>query len=81
MIRLLLALMIFVSFDAFAWGSHAEECEKNPAIKYKKEDIDGYNFALKIHQALQAQNLDLLLDLFGGQELVDGPRISKIKNI
>lgn len=79
MIRPLLILMFFLSSDAFAWGSHEEECENNPAIKYKQEDIDGYNFALKIHQALQAQNLDLLLDLFGGQELADGPRISQIK--
>ena len=81
-VRIFFATIIIIfSFNVHGFDGifHKIACY-NEWPSYSQEDIDGYNFGLKIQKAFKNKDLELLLDLID-YELDSGPRINSINKV
>jgi hypothetical protein len=79
--KIFLTIPILLSLNAYGFDNfeHKKECIGKYS-SYSQEDIDGYNFGLKIQKAFKNKDLELLLDLIK-LELDTGPRINRINQV
>ena len=58
-----------LSINAHAFKDYEVECADNSQATFLKEDINAYNFGLKIQEAFRARDLNKIIQLIGTDEL------------
>lgn len=72
--------IVFLIFPVIsnAFEAYEVECIDDPQATFLTEDINAYNFGLKIQEAFRARDLDKIIQLIGNNELIRGPRKSQL---
>ena len=71
-------IFLLLSINAHAFKDYEVECADNSQATFLKEDINAYNFGLKIQEAFRARDLNKIIQLIGTDELIRGPRKSQL---